>query len=140
MKRSKRTTMKTIGLLQLFRQWQTPCPRSVLLRPCSALSKPWAPSVTRPEVLGKLIGGALVGTFLGVFVAYGMVGPIAQVLGTVHEAETKYYQCMKSGILAYLNGYAPAVCVEFARKALESDVRPTFYEVEEASSALPAIA
>jgi flagellar motor component MotA len=45
-----------------------------------------------PEVLGKLIGGALVGTFLGVFVAYGMVGPIAQVLGTVHEAETKYYQ------------------------------------------------
>ena len=91
-----------------------------------------------PEVLGKLIGGALVGTFLGVFVAYGMVGPIAQVLGTVHEAETKYYQCMKSGILAYLNGYAPAVCVEFARKSLESDVRPTFYEVEEATSALPA--
>ena len=90
-------------------------------------------------VLGKLIGGALVGTFLGVFVAYGMVGPIAQVLGTVHEAETKYYQCMKSGILAYLNGYAPAVYVEFARKALESDVRPTFYEVEEATSALPAI-
>ena len=79
-----------------------------------------------PEVLGKLIGGALVGTFLGVFVAYGMVGPIAQVLGTVHEAETKYYQCMKAGMLAYLNGYAPAVCVEFARKILESDVRPTF--------------
>jgi chemotaxis protein MotA len=92
-----------------------------------------------PEVLGTLIGGALVGTFLGVFVPYGMVGPIAQVLGTVHEAETKYYQCIKAGMLAYLNGYAPAVCVEFARKALESDVRPTFYEVEEAVGALPAV-
>lgn len=97
-------------------------------------------SITEPpEVLGKLIGGALVGTFLGVFVAYGIVGPIAQVLGAVHDAETKYYGCMKAGMLAYLNGYAPAVCVEFARKALESDVRPTFYEVEEAVSELPAV-
>jgi len=61
------------------------------------------------------------------------------VLSAVHEAETKCYQCMKAGMLAYLNGYAPVVCVEFARKALESDVRPTFYEVEEAVSALPAV-
>lgn len=97
-------------------------------------------SITEPpEVLGKLIGGALVGTFLGVFVAYGIVGPIAQVLSAVHDSETKNYNCLKAGILAYLNGYAPAVCVEFARKALESDVRPTFYEVEEAVSALPAV-
>jgi len=71
--------------------------------------------------------------------ALGIVSPIAQVLGAVHEAETKCYQCMKAGMLAYLNGYAPVVCVEFARKALESDVRPTFYEVEEAVSALPAV-
>jgi chemotaxis protein MotA len=62
-----------------------------------------------PEVLGKLIRGALVGIFLGVFLADRIVGPIAQVLGTVREAETKYYQCMKAGMLAYLNGYAPAV-------------------------------
>lgn len=97
-------------------------------------------SITEPpEVLGKLIGGALVGTFLGVFVAYGIVGPIAQALNAAHDAETKYYGCIKAGLLAYLNGYAPAVCVEFARKALESDVRPTFYEVEEAVSTLPAV-
>ena len=97
-------------------------------------------SITEPpEILGKLIGGALVGTFLGVFVAYGIVGPIAQILNTVHDSETKYYQCMKAGLLAYLGGYAPAVCVEYARKALESDVRPSFYEVEEAVSALPAV-
>ena len=88
---------------------------------------------------GKLMGGAPVGTFLGVFVAYGMVGLIVQVLNAVHDSETKYYNCLKAGILAYLNGYAPAFCVEFARKALESNVRPSFYEVEEAVGALPAV-
>jgi chemotaxis protein MotA len=98
-------------------------------------------SITEPpEVLGKLIGGALVGTFLGVFVAYGFVGPIATTLNAAYDAETKYYQCIKAGLLAYLQGYAPAICVEFARKALMSHVRPTFYEVEEAVSALPAVA
>ncbi len=97
-------------------------------------------SITEPpEILGKLIGGALVGTFLGVFVAYGFVGPLATTLGATYDAEGKYYQCMKAGILAYLGGHAPAVCVEFARKALLSDVRPSFYEVEEAVNALPAL-
>jgi chemotaxis protein MotA len=91
-----------------------------------------------PEVLGKLIGGALVGTFLGVFLAYGFIGPIATQLNATYDAETKYYQCMKAGLLAYLQGYAPAICVEYARKALLSDVRPTFYEVEEAVSQVPA--
>jgi chemotaxis protein MotA len=92
-----------------------------------------------PEVLGKLIGGALVGTFLGVFLAYGFIGPLATSLKATYEAETKYYQCMKAGLLAYLAGHAPAVAIEFARKALLSEVRPTFYEVEEAVSALPAL-
>ena len=91
-----------------------------------------------PEVLGKLIGGALVGTFLGVFLSYGFIGPIASTLKATYEAETKYLQCIKVAVLAYVNGYAPAVAVEFARKALLTDVRPTFYEVEEAVSALPA--
>jgi chemotaxis protein MotA len=91
-----------------------------------------------PEVLGKLIGGALVGTFLGVFLSYGFIGPIASTLKATYEAETKYLQCIRAALLAYVQGYAPAVAVEFARKALLSDVRPTFYEVEEAVSALPA--
>ena len=94
-------------------------------------------SITEPpEVLGKLIGGALVGTFLGVFVAYGFVGPIASTLKATYDAEGKYYACIKAGMLAYLAGHAPAICVEFARKALLSDVRPSFYEVEEAVSQL----
>ena len=63
--------------------------------------------------------------------------PIASSLKAVHDAEAKYFQCMKAGLLAHLHGYAPAVSVEYARKALLSDVRPTFYEVEEATSALP---
>ena len=95
-------------------------------------------SITEPpEVLGKLIGGALVGTFLGVWISYGFVGPFANALKGIYDAEVKYYQCMKAGILAHLGGYAPAISVEFARKTLLSNVRPTFYEVEEATAALP---
>jgi len=90
-----------------------------------------------PEVLGKLIGGALVGTFLGVWISYGFLAPISNSLKSVYDAEAKYFLCMKAGLLAHLHGYAPAVSVEYARKALMSDVRPTFYEVEEATSALP---
>jgi len=97
-------------------------------------------SITEPpEVLGKLIGGALVGTFLGVLLAYGFVGPLAGSLKALYDSETKYYMCIKAGLVAYLQGYAPAVCVEFARKALYSSVRPTFYEVEEATEAAPKV-
>ena len=91
-----------------------------------------------PEILGHSIGGALVGTFLGVLLSYGFVGPIAKSLANTYDAETKYFQCIKAAILSYIQGYAPAVAVEFGRKALISTVRPTFYEVEEAVSALPA--
>jgi chemotaxis protein MotA len=97
-------------------------------------------SITEPPaVLGKLIGGALVGTFLGVLLAYGFIGPIASGLKAIYGAETKYYQCIKVALLAHMNGYAPSVSVEFARKALLSNVRPSFYEVEEAVQALPPV-
>ncbi|MBX3491985.1 MAG: flagellar motor stator protein MotA [Parvibaculum sp.] len=89
-----------------------------------------------PEVLGGLIGGALVGTFLGVFVAYGFFGPMAQSLRNTYEAESKYYLSMKAGLLAHMAGYAPAVSIEFARKALMTEVRPTFIEVEQSTAAL----
>ncbi|MEE9140751.1 MAG: flagellar motor stator protein MotA [Alphaproteobacteria bacterium] len=92
-----------------------------------------------PEVLGKSIGGALVGTFLGVLLSYGFVGPMGRALTQIYDAETKYFQCIKSGLLAYLQGYAPAVAVEFARKALTSNVRPTFYEVEDAVQGVPSV-
>jgi chemotaxis protein MotA len=84
---------------------------------------------------GPLIGGALVGTFLGVFVAYGFFGPMAQALRNIYEAEHKYFLSMKTGLLAHMQGYAPVMAVEFARKALMSEDRPTFAEIDEATAA-----
>ncbi len=83
------------------------------------------------EILGKMIGAALVGTFLGVFISYGIVGPLASNLASVQEQDTKMFQCIKTGLIAYMNGFAPAVAVEFARKTLMSHQRPDFYAVEE---------
>jgi chemotaxis protein MotA len=90
-----------------------------------------------PEVLGHMIGSALVGTFLGVFVAYGFFGPMAQSLRNIHESEAKYLLSIKVGLLAHMAGYAPAIAIEFARKALMSEVRPTFQEIDESTAGLP---
>lgn len=84
-----------------------------------------------PAVLGKMIGGALVGTFLGILVSYGFVSPIAGQLEQICEEEGKIYQCMKVVLLASMSGYAPQVAVEFGRKVLFSSDRPTFSELEE---------
>ncbi len=93
-----------------------------------------------PEVLGHMIGGALVGTFLGVFVAYGFFGPFAQALRNIYEAEDKYFLSMKTGLLAHISGYAPVMAIEFARKMLMSEDRPTFLEIDEATQGLTAAA
>lgn len=92
-----------------------------------------------PEVLGKLIGGALVGTFLGVLLAYGMVSPIASKINSVYEEESKIFLCVKAALLAFMNGYAPSIALEFARKTIISDMRPSFYELEQTLAALPKV-
>lgn len=84
-----------------------------------------------PEELGHKIGAALVGTMLGILLSYGFVGPMASSLTHQLEDEAKFYTCIKTCIIAYLNGYAPQVAVEFGRKVLFSDVRPGFLELEE---------
>lgn len=91
-----------------------------------------------PEVLGKMIGGALVGTFLGVWLAYGMIGPIAGAMTSKADSEVMYYKCIKVGLIAFLNGAAPQVAVEFARKFLPHDVQPSFQELEEHLNELPS--
>lgn len=90
-----------------------------------------------PEVLGKMIGGALVGTFLGVWLSYGMVAPIAGAMTAKAHTEVMYYKCMKVAVIAFLNGAAPQVAVEFARKFLPHDVQPTFAELENVLNELP---
>ncbi len=85
-----------------------------------------------PEVLGHLIGAALVGTFCGVLAAYGFVGPIASGMMSAQHSEIDYIRCIKAGILAHMSGYAPQVSVEFARKVIAPDSRPSFTEVDEA--------
>lgn len=84
-----------------------------------------------PAVLGKMIGGALVGTFLGILISYGFVAPIASQLEQRVEEGGKIYQCMKVVLLASMNGYAPQVAIEFGRKVLLSTDRPSFIELEE---------
>ncbi len=84
-----------------------------------------------PAELGKLIGAALVGTFLGILLSYGFVGPLSVLLEHKLAESTKMFQCIKVTLLASLNGYAPQVAVEFGRKVLYSTERPTFAELEE---------
>ena len=84
-----------------------------------------------PAELGMLIAHALVGTFLGILLAYGFVGPLAALLEQKAEEGTKMFQTIKVTLLANLNGYAPAMAVEFGRKVLNSAERPGFLELEE---------
>ena len=84
-----------------------------------------------PAELGILIAHALVGTFLGILLAYGFVGPLATLLEQKAEEGTKMFNVIKVTLLANLNGYAPAMAVEFGRKVLNSTERPGFAELEE---------
>lgn len=91
-----------------------------------------------PEVLGHAIGGALVGTFMGVLASYGLVAPIGATLGGTVESDSHYLKAIKAGIIAHMQGYAPQVSIEFARKTLAPSLRPTFMEVEEMIQNLPS--
>jgi len=84
-----------------------------------------------PEVLGHHVGAALVGTFLGILMGYGFAGPMAASMGEQAKEEGLIFGCAKTCILATLNGYTPQIAVEFGRKALTSELRPSFIELEE---------
>ena len=85
-----------------------------------------------PEVLGQMIGGALVGTFLGVFLAYGFVAPLAARLGAVIKQDLGFYDVIKSVLIAGLHQHATNLCVEVGRQAVPDHVRPSFDELETA--------
>ncbi len=83
-----------------------------------------------PAVLGGMIGSALVGTFLGILLAYGVVEPLGGLMEQKLDEATKEFQCVKTVLLASMQGYAPQVAIEFGRKVLYSTERPTFLELE----------
>lgn len=85
-----------------------------------------------PEVLGKMIGGALVGTFLGVFLAYGLVGPFASKLKTVLDEDGHFYQLIREVLVANLHNHATNICIEVGRQNTPSHCRPSFSELEDA--------
>lgn len=91
-----------------------------------------------PEVLGKMIGGALVGTFLGVFLAYGLVGPFAARVKAVVEEDAHFYQLIREVLVANLHRHAANICIEVGRQNTPHHVRPSFGEVEEALRGLKA--
>ena len=89
-----------------------------------------------PEVLGKLIGGALVGTFLGVFLAYGIVGPFANRLKSVIEDDAHFYRLIREVLVANLHRHAPNICIEVGRQNTPDHYRPNFTELEDALKSL----
>ena len=91
-----------------------------------------------PEVLGSMIGSALVGTFLGVFLAYGLVGPMATRLKEVVEADGAFYRIIRSVLIAHLHGNPAQISVEIGRGSVPSDSQPSFAQLEEALTQIPA--
>ena len=83
-------------------------------------------------VVGQRVAGALVGTFLGVFIAYGFVGPLSAALEAVAEARDRYYQVLRHVLASAIGGVNPAMCVEIGRRSIAARERPTFEELEEA--------
>jgi chemotaxis protein MotA len=88
-----------------------------------------------PKVLGEMVAAALVGTFLGILLGYGFIGPLASLLEAKGQEDAKRFECVKSILIAYMSGYSPTVAVEFGRKVVFSTDRPTFEELEEAMRA-----
>ncbi|MEZ5777407.1 MAG: flagellar motor stator protein MotA [Paracoccaceae bacterium] len=85
-----------------------------------------------PEILGKMIGSALVGTFLGVFLAYGLVGPFAAKLKVVTEEDSHFHALIREVLVANLHNHAPNICIEVGRQNTPHHIRPSFAALEEA--------
>ena len=93
-----------------------------------------------PEILGGLIGAALVGTFAGIFLSYAILAPIAQKIKTVRQKQLRLFTLVKQSLLAFMNGAMPQVAVEFGRKTIPSKERPTIDVVESETTSRRAAA
>ncbi|MGJ8558552.1 MAG: flagellar motor stator protein MotA [Sulfitobacter geojensis] len=104
-----------------------------VIKTMSSIDKP-------PAVLGAMIGGALVGTFLGVFLAYCFVSPIANRLQAIEDQDGIYYGVIRDIFIAILHNHSPAICTEIGRGNIPTSLQPTFYEMEEARQSMQAAA
>jgi chemotaxis protein MotA len=96
-------------------------------------------SITEPpEILGMMIGGALTGTFLGVFLAYGFVSPAAARLKSIYDEEAHFYHVIRDILVAHLHGNAAQISVEIGRGSVPSHCQPSFIKLEEALNNMPA--
>jgi chemotaxis protein MotA len=101
-----------------------------IIKTMSAITEP-------PEYLGRLIGSALVGTFLGVFLAYGFVGPMASVLGQIYDEESRFYKIIQAVLVAHLHGNAAQISVEIGRGEVPGSCQPSFAKMEEVLQSIP---
>jgi chemotaxis protein MotA len=85
-----------------------------------------------PEEIGHKVAAALVGTFLGILLCYGFLGPLALNMTKMNDAELDYLRCLRSGVIGFVKGSAPVLAVEFARRSIPGELRPTFKELEAA--------
>jgi chemotaxis protein MotA len=88
-----------------------------------------------PEEIGHKVAAALVGTFLGILLCYGFLGPLALNMTKMADAELDYLRCLRQGVIGFVKGSAPVLAVEFARRSIPGDFRPTFKELETACRA-----
>ncbi|HWB80818.1 MAG TPA: flagellar motor stator protein MotA [Nannocystaceae bacterium] len=88
-----------------------------------------------PGEVGMSVASALVGTFLGILLSYGIMGPLATAMGHMNAEMGKFVECMKHGLLAHAKGVSPSIAVEFARRSVSTIARPTFDELEKACRA-----
>ncbi len=95
-------------------------------------------SINEPvEVLGRLVGGALTGTFLGIFLSYLLVSPLAQRFHQILAEEHQMYHVVKAVLVSFLHGNAPQIAIEIGRRTIPSHMQPSFAEVEEALAEIP---
>ena len=85
-----------------------------------------------PEAIGEKVAAALVGTFLGILLCYGFLSPIAASMTKSNDAEGQYYNALRVGLLAFAKGMAPTIAVEFARRSIPADIRPSFKDLDAA--------
>ncbi len=91
-----------------------------------------------PAEIGEKVAAALVGTFIGILMSYGVLSPICTNLELLNQAEARYFECIKAGVVAYAKGNSPVIVIEFARRVIFSNARPGFEELEKAVKSLKA--